>query len=310
MQRFDGLDGFPRHAQSVVTVGTFDGVHRGHEALVAEVVGRARAASAPAVAVTFDPHPREVVTGQAVPLLSTVRERAERLEALGIDRLVVLPFTPALAATDGETFVRRIVCEAIGCGVFVAGHDHGFGRGRAGDAALLRALGAEHGFEVVEAPAVALGDGTVVSSSAIRAALAVGDVAQAARLLGRPYAVAGPVEPGEQRGRTIGFPTANVAPEHARKLLPAHGVYAVRVQTPQGAFDGVANVGERPTVGGGPVRLEAHLFGFAGDLYGQPVRVEFVERLRAEQRFPDFSALQAQIREDAANARRLLATVP
>jgi riboflavin kinase / FMN adenylyltransferase len=310
MHRYDGLDEYHGDDRSVVTVGTFDGVHRGHQALVRDVVARAAAAGGPSVVVTFEPHPREVVTGQPVPLLTTVGERADALAALGLDRLVVLPFTPALAATDGETFVRDLVCGRIGCGVFVAGHDHGFGRGRAGDAALLARLGDELGFTLAQAPAVVLDDGTVVSSSAVRAALEHGDVREAARLLGRTFAVSGRVGQGDRRGRTLGFPTANVAPDHPRKLLPAHGVYAVRVETPGGRSGGVANVGRRPTVEGQDVRLEAHLFGFDGDLYGQAVRVEFVERLREERRFASLDALTAQIREDAANARRLLGDVP
>ncbi|HYE58359.1 MAG TPA: bifunctional riboflavin kinase/FAD synthetase, partial [Rhodothermales bacterium] len=309
MTRFDSLLDLPRDPRSVVTVGTFDGVHLGHQALVADVVARSKKTGGPSVVVTFDPHPREVVTGQPVPLLTTVQERAAILAALGLTRLVVLPFTPALAATGGETFIREIVCGRIGCGVFVAGHDHGFGKGRAGDAALLARLGRELGFTLVQPPAVVLDDGTVVSSSAVRAALEVGDVRGAFRLLDRAYSVEGAVVVGDQRGRTLGFPTANVTPDHPRKLMPAHGVYAVKVDTPAGRYSGVANVGRRPTVGGEEVRLEAHLFNFEGDLYGQAVRVEFVERLREERRFTSLDALSAQIREDAAIGRRLLVGV-
>ena len=309
MTGYDALDGYPRDPRSVVTMGTFDGVHRGHAALVGEVVRRARITGGPSVAVTFEPHPREVVRGAPIPLLTPPAERARLLAALGLDRLVVLPFTRATMDLDAAAFVRDVLVGAVGAAEVVVGHDHHFGKGRGGTPEALRALGEAMGFRVDTVPAVVV-DGAPVSSSRVRAALGGGAVGAAERLLGRRYAVAGTVVAGDRRGRTLGFPTINVAPDDARTLLPAHGVYAVRVETPGGERGGVASLGVRPTFDGADVRLEAYLFDFDGDLYGAAVRVEFVERLREERRYPDAEALVAQMREDAAVGRAILASVP
>ena len=307
MQRYHGLDGYPRDVRAAITVGTFDGVHAGHEAIIRDVVRRAGARGGPGVVVTFDPHPREVVTGEPVALLSTLDERAACCEALGVERFVVVPFTADLASWSAERFAREVLFEQVGFGEIVVGHDHGFGRGREGGVDLLRALGDELGFAVDETPPLAVG-GVVVSSSEVRRQLAAGDVAGAAALLGRPYAVEGKVVRGDQRGRLLGYPTANVAAP-ARKIVPANGVYAVRAEVGGERFGGVMNVGTRPTFDGEGVRLEAHLFGFEGDLYGQVLRVEFVERIRDEQRFSGVDALRVQLAEDAAVGRALLARV-
>jgi riboflavin kinase/FMN adenylyltransferase len=218
----------------------------------------------------------------------------------------VLPFTPALAALEADEFVDRVLIDRLRMRALLVGHDHGFGRGRSGHADTLQALGAARGFAVDVIEPVATEGGVVVSSSAVRQAVGAGDLATAARLLGRPYGAAGRVVRGEQRGRLLGYPTLNVALPSGRKLLPPDGVYAVRVQTPSGEFGGMLNLGGRPTFGDEARSLEAHLFDAAGDWYGRTVRVDFVRRLRDVQRFSSPEALVAQLESDAGAARLAL----
>ncbi|MFN3596996.1 MAG: bifunctional riboflavin kinase/FAD synthetase [Rubricoccaceae bacterium] len=315
MTREFAPDGLRRDARSVVTTGTFDGVHLGHQAIVRYLVRRAAAIGGVPTVVTFDPHPRAVLGGHDVPLLTTPEERAALLEALGVARFVVLPFTRDLSLLEPETYVEQVLLGAVGLRELVIGYDHRFGRARRGDRALLEALGARHGFSVDVIPEQ-VARGLTVSSSAIRHLLAdEGDAAGAAALLGRPYRLAGTVVRGQQRGRQIGFPTANVQPSDPRSLVPATGVYAARVFAegmdagPEG-FPAMLNVGVRPTFEQAGVRsVEAHLIGFAGDLYGRRVAVDFTARLRDERRFDGPDALAAQLREDRAQALRALAAV-
>lgn len=312
MKREYGLDQIVHDDRSVVTVGTFDGVHLGHQALIRYVLERARLRGGPGVAVTFDPHPREVVHGEAVPLLTTVEERARIFEALGLDRFIVIPFTKAFSKLRGEEFVRDVLVGHIGMQEVVIGYDHAFGRGREGDRHLLERLGAELGFGVDVVPAQIV-DQHVVSSSDIRALLVdAGDVRQAAEMLGRPYELEGRVVQGDQRGRVIGFPTANLAVDHARKVVPKTGVYAVRASVAGSEvwYGGMMNIGVRPTFGGTELRQEVHLFGFDGDLYGRQLRIEFVERIRDERRFEGIEALVEQLSSDRARCMRILEAVP
>ncbi len=295
---------------SAITVGTFDGVHRGHQDVVARLVRLAEARGLASVVVTFDPHPLEIVNPAAAPPLLTTRE--EKLDALrrtGVQVVVVLPFTPELAALSADAFVDDVLRARCRLEALLVGHDHGFGRNRMGDAAALQAMGARRGFTVEVVDAVQSGEGHAVSSTAIRRAVAGGDLARAADGLGRPYAVSGTVVHGEKRGRALGFPTVNLAPIPPRKLLPPDGVYAVRVvlpALPDGRFGGMLNLGGRPTWDETERRLEAHLFDVTGDWYGQPVQVEFLTRLREVRRFPDADALRAQLSRDEAVARELL----
>lgn len=310
MERYYGLEELRPDPGAVVTVGTFDGVHVGHQALLAYVRERATAQAGRSVAVSFDPHPREVVHGEPVPLLTTVDERAEAFEALGLDRFVVLPFTKDFAALSPEAFVRDVLVKHVGLREIVIGYDHGFGRGRSGDAELLEQLGAELGFatDIVPPQLVAR---HVVSSSEVRRLLTeAGDAERAAEMLGRPYALTGRVVEGDRRGRTIGYPTANLAVDHPRKVVPCEGVYAVGVRLPDGARrGGMLNIGRRPTFGGEERRIEVHLFDFRGDLYGQPLRVEFVARIRDERRFESVEALTEQLSRDAARCKARLEIV-
>ena len=297
----------PDPAGSVVTVGTFDGVHRGHVAVLREIVERARVAGRKSVLVTFEPHPLEVVNPKAAPLLLTSgAERREALAQTGLDYVVFLRFDKALAQYSPERFVREVLIGRCGMKELVIGHDHGFGRGRSGDVETLRRLGATDGFQVDVVGLVESG-GHAVSSTAIRRAVAGGDLRTAAGLLGRPYTVSGRVVRGEGRGRTIGVPTLNLGEIPERKLLPPDGVYAARVEWAGGRAGGMLNQGPRPTVGDGRRSLEVRLFGVDEDLYGEWVKVEWVARIRDQQKFPSLAALQDQLKQDRARAEDALA---
>lgn len=288
----------------VVTVGTFDGVHVGHQMVVRYLLGRARALGAPSRVVTFDPHPRAVVRGEHVPLLTTVAERVEKLAALGVDDTIVLPFTIELASMRAEDFVVDLLVRQLGVRELVIGYDHGFGRGREGDAELLRSLGARHGFTVDVIPPHLVEEHTV-SSTLIRDLLVQkGDATAARALLGAPYRLSGTVVRGDQRGRLLGFPTANLETP-GDKVLPLGGVYAVRVLAGRDDWPGMLNIGARPTFDGVEQRVEVHLLGFEGDLYGQTLSLDFIERLRDERRFDGIEALKEQLNEDARRCTTL-----
>jgi riboflavin kinase / FMN adenylyltransferase len=299
--------GWPRPA---VAVGNFDGVHRGHQALVASAVSAADANGGTAVVLTFDPHPARVLGREGAPTaLMTLGQKAATLARLGLHALAVLPFTPEVAAATPDEFAAAVLHRALGAEAIVVGANFRFGRARAGDVGALRRLGDSLGFRVVEVPPVMV-LGERVSSSRVREALARGDAQGAALLLGRPHCVEGPVVAGEGRGRTIGVPTANVQP--VNETLPALGVYAAWCWTAPDvpAAAAVVNVGRRPTFGGGDVSVEAHLLDFAGDLYGRILSVSFVSRIREERRFPGPEALVARIAEDIRAAREVLAGAP
>ena len=287
-----------------VTIGNFDGVHRGHQALVSAAVARARETGGVSVVLTFDPHPARVLgPGRAPAALTTLAQKEELLARLGVDRLAVLPFDAEVARLPPDAFAREVLHGTLGARHVVVGESFRFGHRREGDAGALAALGEGLGFSVRALPPV-LEEGSPVSSSRVRDQLARGDVRAARALLGRAYFVDAPVVRGDGRGRTIGVPTANLAPEN--EILPARGVYAGRCRVPGGAWHpSVVNLGHRPTFGGGHDSVEAHLIDFEGDLYGARVRLEFRERLRGEQRFEGKDALVARIREDVAQARAL-----
>ena len=291
---------------AVVTCGTFDGLHRGHAAVLAEVMRRARAGGLTSVLLTFEPHPLAVVNPAAAPKLLTLPdEKRAIVTAQGIERFVLVPFTPAVAQLDAEAFVGRLR-EEYAMRELVMGYDHGFGRGRAGDAELVQRLARAQGFAVAVLGAVR-DTGQPISSTLIRTALAHGDLESAARWLGRAYGIRGRVVRGAGRGRTIGVPTLNLEPPDPRKLLPPDGVYAVRVKLPDAReFGGMMNQGPRPTFGEQARTLEVHLFDFDGELYGETVDVEWVRRLREVQAFPSREALVAQLERDRQAARATL----
>ena len=301
----------PRAARgSVVTVGTFDGMHRGHVLVLERTAERARERGLSSLALTFSPHPLDVVNPSASPPLLTLWD--EKLEVLGqtsVDYAAVVPFTPDLAAYSAEEFVERVLIDAFAMRELMIGHDHGFGRGRAGDVESLRMLGRRRGFPVDVVPAVVGSDGDAISSTKIRRAVAHGDLARASDGLGRRYSFTGKVTAGEKRGRLLGFPTINLELASNRKLLPPHGVYAVYAQSGHAAFGGMMNLGPRPTFGDSRVSLEVHLFDATGDWYGKSVRVEFVARLRDTMKFSGAPELVAQLQRDAQGARSALTGV-
>jgi riboflavin kinase/FMN adenylyltransferase len=290
-----------------VTVGNFDGVHRGHQALVAQAVADARASAGTAVVLTFDPHPSRVLAPERAPAtIMTLDQKAERLARMGVDRVAVLPFTPSLAAQPAPEFAQRVLHDALQATTVVVGAGFRFGRGRAGDVALLRRLGRSLGFGVHGMRPV-FHQGAPISSSRVREALARGDVEGAAEMMGRPFAIDGIVVRGAGRGRTIGIATANIAP--VNETLPGNGVYAcwIRVGGSEGPIrPAVANVGRRPTFGGAETTVEAHVLDVAEDFYDQPARLAFQARLRPEQAFSGTEALVAQIRKDIERGRTAL----
>jgi len=296
----------------VLTVGNFDGIHVGHRAILDTVVARARALAGEAVVYTFDPHPRRVLHPERAPkLLTTLEQRLELLEAAGVDAVIVEPFTREFARTPAELFIRDVIHARIRPLEVYVGYDFHFGRDREGSMRLLVELGPRLGFSVTIISEVVVDEGDV-NSTRIRQVLAEGRVEEATALLGRPYTVRGRVAFGDRRGRTLGFPTANLDPEN--EVLPGAGVYAGRLRLldegdpARGAvFGAVTNVGTRPTFReGGLVLAEAHLLDFAGDLYGRRVELSFLSYLRPERRFPGVDALRAQIRADVEEARKRL----
>lgn len=292
---------------AAVTVGTFDGVHIGHADLLHRLVARARADGLASVVVTFTPHPTEVVRPGSAPLLLTPgHEKFEALATIGIDYCAVLPFTPALAALTATEFVRDVLRPRFRLRSLTVGHDHGFGRDRAGGRELLMALGASDGFAVHAVEPVRLPDGGIVSSSAIRRAVLAGDLEAVTVGLGRRYALHGVVRRGDQRGRQLGFPTINLGAPLPRKLLPPDGVYAALAQTPAGIVGAMLNLGARPTVGDAQRTVEAHLLDYAGNLYGAHVRLDLVARLRDVQPFDGLPALMRQLEQDRLAARTAL----
>jgi riboflavin kinase/FMN adenylyltransferase len=292
---------------TTVTVGSFDGVHLGHQAVLHEIGRRARESGRASVLVTFDPHPLEVVNPEAAPpLLTTGPERLEILAQSPLDYVLLLRFDRHLAGLTPESFVREILLDRCAVRELVIGHDHGFGRGRSGDVETLRRLGAAEGFDVDVVDPVDFG-GQHISSSRIRRAVAGGDLVTARAMLGRPYSVVGRVGQGERRGRLLGVPTINLSELSPRKLLPPDGVYAVRVEWRGGHAGGMMNQGPKPTFEDGWRTLEAHLFEVDADLYGEWVRVEWVERLRDIERFESVQHLRKQLDRDRSRALAALA---
>jgi riboflavin kinase/FMN adenylyltransferase len=296
----------PRHHGSVVTIGSFDGLHRGHQAVIARLRALAEGFGAPSVVMTFEPTPKEFFDPkQAPPRLMRLREKAEALAALGVDRFMVVHFNAAVAGMPAEEFALEVLHRGLGIRHIVIGEGFRFGRQRAGTPAMLRVLGAAHGFTVEEVAPVEF-EGERVSSTAIRAALACNDFQGARRLLGRPYRIGGRVIEGQRLGRTLGFATANL--RLYRRASPVAGIFAVRVHG-VGAqpVEGVSSLGTRPTVNGIEPLLETHVFDYSGDLYGRYIDVEFIAKIRDEVKFPDLDSLVVQMHDDARQARELLA---
>lgn len=292
----------PEHHGNVLTIGNFDGVHLGHQAVLRRVLAKAHELGCPATVMSFEPQPMELFAGEKAPArLTRFRDKYLQLKQVGVDRLLCVNFNAHFADMSAQDFVRRLLVEQLGVKFLVVGDDFRFGKGRSGDFAMLVAAGKEYGFTVVSTQSFCVSEQRV-SSTAIRQALASDNLQQAEVMLGRPYSISGRVSHGRKLGRTIGFPTANVPLK--RRVSPMSGVYAVEVFGVEGApVPGVANVGRRPTVNGVRQQLEVHLFDFQSDLYGHQIEVVLHYKLRDEIKFESFDALKAQIERDAQTAR-------
>ncbi|MBT3054271.1 MAG: bifunctional riboflavin kinase/FAD synthetase [gamma proteobacterium symbiont of Clathrolucina costata] len=310
MQIVRGLHNLkPDHHGCVATIGNFDGVHLGHQSVFRHLMEMGTELDLPTTVVTFEPQPREFFQAASAPArLTRMREKLQAIQETGVQRVVVLEFNKRLAGMPAEAFVRELLVEGLGTRFLSVGDDFRFGRGREGDFDLLRNMGKEHGFEVENMNTYKV-DADRVSSTRIRELLTLGDLNGAAQCLGRPYRLCGRVAHGNKRGRTIGFPTMNI--NMHRLVSPLHGVYAVKVEGIGDKYlPGVANIGNRPMVeGDNRYLLEVHLFDFNQDVYGEHVSVEFVQKLRDEQRFESFELLRQQIWRDAERAREILAVV-
>ncbi|HZU18395.1 MAG TPA: bifunctional riboflavin kinase/FAD synthetase [Candidatus Dormibacteraeota bacterium] len=297
-----------RLARVVLAIGSFDGVHLGHQAVLRKVVEVARAQGATAAWITFDPHPRCVLDPANCPAqITTLEERVSLVRRLGLEHGIVLPFDRALAALSAEDFMAGLL-RALDLRCLVAGHDFALGRGREGDVDWLCRHGSRHGYRVEVVPPLRI-DGEEVHSSEVRRLLTLGEVEGANRLLGRDYGLAGLVEPGDRIGRTIGWPTVNLAVPPG-KLVPARGIYAGWASTPFGERGAAISVGYRPQFARTDLRVEAYLLDFSGDLYRERIELRFVARLRDEARFPSVEAMGAQIARDVEATRRILGLVP
>lgn len=298
---------FPKLSFPVVTSGTFDGVHVGHQKILQRVKERARQSNGQSVVITYWPHPRLVLFPEDndLKLLSTIEERIEQLRSYGIDYLLIIPFTKEFSRLSSRTFISDVLVKTLHTKVLVIGYDHRFGKNREGSFEHLKARSAQYGFEVEEIPRQDVDD-IGVSSTKIRKAIESGDIPTANRYLGHTYSLTSVVEEGNKLGRTIGYPTANLALPPSHKLIPANGVYAVWVKLDNERFPGMMNIGTRPTVDGTHLTLEVNILNFNRDIYGYTLTVEFVEQLRKEQKFADLEALKAQLAKDREATERVL----
>ena len=304
----------PAFRNAVVTIGTFDGVHRGHRLILDRMRSVAEEVGGETVIITFDPHPRNIVgmRSDPQPLLTTMPERINLLAKIGIDHLVIVPFTPAFAAMDPRDYVQDFLVARFHPHTLIIGYDHRFGRQREGDYHLLESLSETYGFQVRELDAQILRD-AAISSTRIREALMQGRPEEATEQLGYPYFFSGLVRHGDKRGRTIGFPTANLKPDDPAKLLPADGVYAVRISLSEADGDaytktGMMNIGLRPTVDGTRHLAEVNIFDFNEDIYGRVLTVQVISRIREERKFSGLEALQSQLSNDRSTAMLLTST--
>lgn len=299
------LDALRARPNPVLALGNFDGVHLGHRAILAAAIDRARSQGSAAFALTFDPVPAKVLAPDRAPsLILTPQDKLELLREAGLDGVLVLTFTHELSRLSPREFVRLYLSDKIGARVVVAGHNFRFGHRRAGHAETMAELGGEFGFATIVVGPVKV-EGIEVSSTRIRELIGAGDLRAAARLLGRCHFLRGEVVHGRERGRSIGFPTANLEPQ--TECLPPDGVYASRLMLPEGALPAITNIGVRPTFGEPERSIEAHVFDFNRDLYGARVKLEMVERIRPEQKFNSGEALSRQIAQDVRRAREILA---
>ena len=294
--------------KSVVTVGTFDGVHLGHRAIMETLVQKAKEQDCRSVVITFDPHPRDIInpTKDAVELLTTIEERAEVLQEYGIDELVIIPFTRDFSLLSSRDFVVDYVFNKIGVTEFVIGYDHQFGKDREGTIDTVEKVGAEYGFEAYVVSKKEMGTDTISSSVIRRMLKNDGDVKKAASFLGRNLKIKALVTHGDERGRKIGYPTANLAPEHPKKIIPKNGVYAVNVDVNGKSYGGMMNIGVRPTFDGFTRTLEVHILNFDDIIYGKTLNIEFIDRIRDEKKFNGVEELVDQLDRDKTAITQIL----
>jgi riboflavin kinase/FMN adenylyltransferase len=298
----------PAVRKGAVTIGNFDGVHRGHSAILSELIESAKAVHGPAVVMTFDPHPLQVLRPEkCLPNLTTTADRTAQLKASGVDEVVVIPASRALLRLTARAFFDDVIRAGLAPRALVEGPDFGFGHNREGNVRLLQQWCEETGIGMKIVPPLVL-DGLPISSSRIRSALLAGDVKEAARLLGRSYRLRGIVGTGQQRGKKLGFPTANL--ERITTLIPGDGVYAVRVNLNSWTWPGAANIGPNPTFGENARKVEVHLIGFHGELYGRELAIEFVDRLRNTRPFAGVAELVDQLHKDIAAAKEIARIFP
>lgn len=295
----------PRHKGCVVTIGNFDGVHKGHQKIIASVLKEAGTLGTKSMAITFEPHPMKVLRPERdVKMLTPPEEKAHLLRHYGIDTVLFILFDRDFASMQAEDFIEELLVERLGAKMIIVGHGYAFGKGKRGTTDLLKKYGRKHGFKVKVVRNAEL-DSNVVSSSRIRSLLGWGRVCEAASYLGRPYMIEGTVIKGEGRGaKLLDTPTANITTPN--ELVPKEGVYAVRVDLEGKTFDGVCNIGTNPTFGNAEPSYEVHIFGLKRNLRGERLKIYFIERLREEIRFPDVDALHAQIETDIAKAKQVL----
>jgi riboflavin kinase/FMN adenylyltransferase len=294
-----------KNSHSVITLGNFDGLHLGHQKLVKMVIDRAEQTGGQSVVFTFQPHPLKILApNRCPPLLSLYEEKVELFRDMGIDLLIMAPFTHELSSLLPEDFVRNVLHNLLRVKAIIVGNNYRFGRGRRGNVMMLRKLGQIYGFDVLIVDEMTI-NGEIISSTKIRRLLIIGEVEHAARLLGRYYAITGTVVQGDKRGRLLGFPTANIKADH--ELLPEPGVYVSRIKLHNTLYNGVVSIGYRPTFNKNIIAVEAYIFDFNKNIYGEKLTLFFLNRLREEKKFDNVTSLIIQIREDVEKARELLA---
>ncbi len=308
MKVYKALSEFTRLSNAVVTIGTYDGVHLGHQKILQSVITSTKSFNGESVVVTFWPHPKKILgykASQDVKYLSTLDEKIEMLEALGIDHLLIIPFNRSFSELSSAEFIQTVLVDTIGTKKLIIGYDHRFGKDREGSFAYLQKNSVSLGFEVKEIPRQDLNE-VAISSTHIREALSIGAVKKATQFLGKPYELKGIVSKGKQVGRTIGFPTANLKVTDVDKIIPSDGVYAVQVLHKGQIFGGMLNIGFRPTVDGKNKTIEAHIFDFEHTIYGEELAIRFIDYIRAEQKFSSKEALQEQLEKDKIAAISVL----
>ena len=309
MQLITDIAHFHPSKESVLTIGTFDGIHVGHQRIIAQVVATAKAQGLTPTLLTFFPHPRMVLDPSSpIALIQTIEERAQLLESYGIEQLVIQPFNKEFAALSAQDYVQNLLVEKLRARVVIIGYDHRFGKGRAAGIEELKAFGTQYHFQVEEIPVQEV-DSCSVSSTKIRHALTEGDIQTATHYLGYPFSLAGKVVHGQKLGRTLGYPTANLQVESPYKLIPKIGVYAVYSVIAGKKVYGMLSIGKNPTIEGKGESIEVHFFDFEGDLYGREIRLYFIDFIRDEIKFDSLEALKTQLKKDEDNCKLLIVSV-